>query len=484
MKKCFVVVLALMLLAFASVSMAVENLPQSEVDEIVKGVERGDAEARFRLGMMYYNGQNVKRDYEQAFYWFKKSYEQGNVEAQFLLAISYAIGYGVEKDKAQAFKLMKQIAEKAPSSIKKVYGVEGLYSSAEELIAAAQCGVGDLYYNGRGVQKDNEQAEYWLNKSLEHGNENIKKEAKKYLEKIRAEKAKQSQTSIASTQQSNSDNVIEIEIEQAFKECRDNGLVYKRKYSGKKVRVSGKIFEIDTYPFSEKIFIRLSYKEIDDLDDDLYCFFEDSEADSVMKFKVGQKVTIEGTCIIRQSPFSLEKCRIVNAPQAQPQTSTSNSQVSAPSAITENTPSQTNEAPVYERPHYKMSDAEYKQFMKNPDFAKADKALNNAWKNAKKRLSANEFDTLKREQKEWISSGRDDEASDLINNHLLSKIEAYTTVTHARANYIAQLSKGNDIVAAIVLGDKVNVRSKPNTKSKVLFQVNRYLNGEEERLIV
>ncbi|MBR0079940.1 MAG: SEL1-like repeat protein [Synergistaceae bacterium] len=62
-----------------------------------------------------------------------------------------------------------------------------------------------------------------------------------------------------------------------------------------------------------------------------------------MKFKVGQKVTIEGTCIIRQSPFSLEKCRIVNAPQAQPQTSTSNSQVSAPSAITENTPSQTNE---------------------------------------------------------------------------------------------------------------------------------------------
>ena len=41
MKNRFIAVLALVLLAFASVSMAAENLPQSEVDEIVKGVENG-----------------------------------------------------------------------------------------------------------------------------------------------------------------------------------------------------------------------------------------------------------------------------------------------------------------------------------------------------------------------------------------------------------------------------------------------------------
>ena len=56
MKNRFVAVLALVLLAFASVAVGAD-LPQSEVDEIVKGVESGDADAQFRLGMMYYNGQ-------------------------------------------------------------------------------------------------------------------------------------------------------------------------------------------------------------------------------------------------------------------------------------------------------------------------------------------------------------------------------------------------------------------------------------------
>ena len=336
MKNCFIVVLALVLLAFASVSMAVENLPQSEVDEIVKGVESGDAKAQFRLGLMYALGQNVKRDDEQAFYWLKKSYEQGNVEAQLLLAAVYSKGSKgvVEKDEGQAFKLMKQIAEKDPSTIKKVYGDElngrksyG-YGSAEELVALAQCELGQMYYYGEGIQKDDEQAEIWLKKSLEHGSAATKEKAEIILEFIRIEKklrnsenVEKSQTSTANTQPkpqsqpSNSNGVPEINFEQAFKECRDNGLVFKRKYEGKKVRVTEKIYAVGTQPFTDKIFVRLSYKEnqigLDDFDD-LYCFFEDSDADSVMKLKAGQSVTIEGTC--KESsfvPFTLEKCRIM-----------------------------------------------------------------------------------------------------------------------------------------------------------------------------
>ena len=330
MKKCFVVVLALMLLAFASVSMAVENLPQSEVDEIVKGVENGNAEAQFRLGMMYYNGQNVKQDYEQAFYWIKKSGYQ-STRALFMLGSMYINGLGVKKDYDEAFKLFHKVTNKDRETI----SMEVLFSdgSARELFYNSKLILAAMYADGHGTQQnyeeafnllkdiaeaeesykvdyseafsndiedaavqefisrsqnrnqeamytiiapaqfflgelyaeikqDYEQAEYWFQKSFENGNDDTKKDSQEYLDKIRDYKAKKSQTSIASTQQSNSDNVIEIEIEQAFKECRDNGLVYKRKYSGKKVRVSGKIFEIDTYPFSEKIFIRLSYKDI------------------------------------------------------------------------------------------------------------------------------------------------------------------------------------------------------------------------------
>ena len=123
-------------------SIGAEKLSQDEIDAIIKGVENGDAEAQCRLGIMYGEGQNVKRDNEQAFYWLKKSYEQGKVEAQCLLAMAYATGSGVERDETQALKLLKQVEDKDPSTIKKVYGIEvngtKIYSSAEELVATAQ----------------------------------------------------------------------------------------------------------------------------------------------------------------------------------------------------------------------------------------------------------------------------------------------------------------------------------------------------------
>ena len=127
-----------------------------------------------------------------------------------------------------------------------------------------------------------------------------------------------------------------------------------------------------------------------------------------------------------------------------------------------------------------LSDAEYKQMMKNPEFAKADKALNNAWQNAKKSLSDSDFNALKQRQNEWIARGRSEWVSSV--SEYFDKITAYTIATRERAKYIDMLARGCS--AATVLGDKVNVRSKPNTKSKVLFQVSRYIYDEVERLII
>lgn len=556
MKNRFIAVLALVLLAFASVSMAVENLPQSEVDEIVKGVESGDAEAQFKLGKMYHNGQNVKQDEEQAVYWFKKSAEQGYVDAQNFLGVMYA------------------------------------------------CGI--------KVKADDEQAEYWLKKAADQGYE----PAKNMLEARYAKKTEESQTSTASTrasessvktestgtktstastqpkqqpQPSASESVMEINFAQTVRECLDNNLVYKRKYDGKKVRVTEKIFFIGTNPFNEKIYVRLSYRDhsfdggINDTED-LYCYFEEAQADNVMKLKVDQRVTIEGTfkdCL----PFSLENCRIVNAPQAQsqpPATQPNNTEtIEIDEAVKEfmqreNIPysiaakgdvyllrSYTsqfkaingNGAYLYSEPStsskailklengakliadaeymgndgsdwyyvhfgdsakgwvqsqyitdrdpddnssdtgnagFTLSDAEYTQMLKNSsEFAKADKALNNAWQNAKKSLNSNAFNILKEQQNKWISKGRDEWASILAEEegeYGYPKNKAYAVATQARANYVSLWAKG--YCAATVTGDKVNVRSKPNLKGKVLFQVSRYLYDYDkydhgrERLIV
>ncbi|MBQ7594187.1 MAG: DUF1311 domain-containing protein, partial [Synergistaceae bacterium] len=92
---------------------------------------------------------------------------------------------------------------------------------------------------------------------------------------------------------------------------------------------------------------------------------------------------------------------------------------------------------------FALSDAEYKVLMKNKSFAAADKALNSAWKDATGMLYGSDMDNLKKNQQQWIKTGRDREAQALINRNKLSKAEAYAQVTNARADYIMQYVRDN-----------------------------------------
>lgn len=66
--------------------------------------EHGNADAQFRLGLMYREGKGVPQDDKQAVAWFGKAAEQGQAEAQENLGLSYAKGLGVERDWVQADK--------------------------------------------------------------------------------------------------------------------------------------------------------------------------------------------------------------------------------------------------------------------------------------------------------------------------------------------------------------------------------------------
>ena len=48
---------------------------------------QGNANAQFRLGYMYPDGQGVPQDYEAAAAWYRKAAEQGNKWAQYLLGL-------------------------------------------------------------------------------------------------------------------------------------------------------------------------------------------------------------------------------------------------------------------------------------------------------------------------------------------------------------------------------------------------------------
>jgi hypothetical protein len=60
--------------------------------------KKGDAQAQYNLGMMYSNGNQVKKDFKEAAKWWRKSAEQGNAPSQAFLALSYFRGEGVPKD--------------------------------------------------------------------------------------------------------------------------------------------------------------------------------------------------------------------------------------------------------------------------------------------------------------------------------------------------------------------------------------------------
>ena len=52
------------------------------MEELIKKAEEGDVDAQFQLGLAYYNGDGINKNYRKAYYWFQKAIEQGNGDAQ------------------------------------------------------------------------------------------------------------------------------------------------------------------------------------------------------------------------------------------------------------------------------------------------------------------------------------------------------------------------------------------------------------------
>ncbi len=65
--------------------------------------EEGDAFAQASLGLMYYDGEGVPKDYQEAAKWWRKAAEQGLASAQNNLGNMYYYGKGVPKDYVLAY---------------------------------------------------------------------------------------------------------------------------------------------------------------------------------------------------------------------------------------------------------------------------------------------------------------------------------------------------------------------------------------------
>jgi uncharacterized protein len=119
------------------------------VRELRPAAEQGNAEAQYRLGIMYEFGRGVATDKPRAMSLLRKSAAQGNSSAYVELGVIYATGDGIAKDDAKA--------------------VEWFRKAAEQGDATAQVDLGLMYAKGAGVGRDDAQAIGWFRKAADQG---------------------------------------------------------------------------------------------------------------------------------------------------------------------------------------------------------------------------------------------------------------------------------------------------------------------------
>jgi len=111
--------------------------------------ERGDAEAQFAVGTLYYGGIGVPVDRVESSYWFLRAAEQGYLPAQYNLGNAYKRGEGVRQNDKQAVMWWRKAAEQG--------------------FAAAQFNLAQAYLDGAGVARNEAEARRLFRQSADNG---------------------------------------------------------------------------------------------------------------------------------------------------------------------------------------------------------------------------------------------------------------------------------------------------------------------------
>jgi TPR repeat protein len=107
----------------------------------------GHSAAQCRLGVCYYRGEGVSKNYPEAVKWFQKAVDSGISMAYFHLGCCYYFGKGVDRDQTKAFLMFHDAALKGDA-------------------LATYC-VGKCYYIGHGPTKDYKLATQWYQKAAD-----------------------------------------------------------------------------------------------------------------------------------------------------------------------------------------------------------------------------------------------------------------------------------------------------------------------------
>lgn len=107
--------------------------------------EAGDANAQFRLGRMYEDGEGIPQHYRKAEQWYREAAKQGLDDAQHRLGLMYAEGRGVEQNDNKAVSWYRKAARQG--------------------LADAKFSLGLMYFEGRGVERNYTEAGQLFNEA-------------------------------------------------------------------------------------------------------------------------------------------------------------------------------------------------------------------------------------------------------------------------------------------------------------------------------
>lgn len=98
--------------------------------EVTPLAKAGHADAQHLLGLMYYMGRGVARDYKQALVWHRKAAEQGKADAQYVVGAMHYTGNAVAADPRAAVLWFRRAAEKGHAEAQHALGLMYRYHAA------------------------------------------------------------------------------------------------------------------------------------------------------------------------------------------------------------------------------------------------------------------------------------------------------------------------------------------------------------------
>jgi len=148
-----------------SIAKAVELITQARHADAARLLEplakAGDAEAQYHLGLLHYAGKGVPENERKAVELLKSSAERGNVNAMYQLGNAFTFGNDTPRLVADA----------------DTEAAQWYYKAAKLGNADAQYSLGLLFMAGKGLEKSQKEATYWMQEAARNGH----KDARSYV---------------------------------------------------------------------------------------------------------------------------------------------------------------------------------------------------------------------------------------------------------------------------------------------------------------